>query len=183
MEKTINPQGTHGTTVSRAANIQLNGFEISKGRLGKGAYFWSDSPYADYLAQSWWKFSYKDGRYTADKNKECAIIWATFQIKEDELLDLDDKELKKGLAELCLNKGIGYTAKTHELAAIITCFVVQIEKKLGLKFRILESTIATAPKEFVDKYPIGALGEPTCYVVLDTACIVINSVAICKAGN
>lgn len=173
MADIITLEGTHGTTVSRALSIEANGFKTCEGRLGTGAYFWSGSPYAEYLAKSWWDFDKYRKKYWKDENKKCAIIWAHFIVEEDRFLDLDDKEIKNSLAELCLRKGIGFSVRDRELAATIMRFVSGIEEKLGIKFKIMESTISTAPKEFVTKYPLSVLGSPSCYIVLDTTCIKI----------
>lgn len=178
MSTDITLQGTHGTSASRAKSIETHGFKKGKGRLGKGVYFWSFSPYAEYLAKSWWEFFSSQGRYNADGNKKCAIIWAQFRIKEDEFLDLDDKEIKNSLAELCRKEKIGCSIENRELAATIVCFVSKIEEKLGQKFKILESTISTPPKDFVKEYPLSVLGAPSCYVIFDPACIFLTKVTI-----
>jgi hypothetical protein len=179
MDSFTTPEGTHGTTVSRADAIRKSGFERSKGRFGKGVYFWSHSPYAEYLARAWWRFEYERNHYSSDKHQGCAILWAEFKIEENDLIDLDNKEIKTHLAMLCKNKGIGYNAKGEEVAAIIMLFVSQIENQLGHRFKIMETTTTPAPKKFVEKYPISALGAPSCYVVLDTGCIVIKDVTFC----
>lgn len=178
--ETVEVRGVHGTSVSRAQGIQINGFQKSRGRFGIGVYFWSESPYAEYLAKSWWNFqNTTKNRYSKDKNKGCAVIWGRCQSLENEFLDLDNREIKNRLAELCIEKKLGYTTNSRNLAAIIVLFVSKLEEKLGITFKVIETTVATAPKEFVENYPIGALGAPSCLIVFDEACINITKVSIC----
>lgn len=178
--ETIEVRGAHGTSVSRANSIQKNGFQKSNGRFGRGVYFWSESPYAEYLAKSWWNFqSTTKDLYKYDSNKGCAVIWGLCQLLENEFLDLDNKEIKKRLAELCIKRNLGYSINTRKLAATIVLFVSMLEKTLGNSFKVIETTVATAPKEFVEKYPISALGAPSCLIVFDEACINITTVGIC----
>lgn len=177
MTEEIELSGTHGTTASKADSIRDTGFKKSKGRLGRGVYFWRENPFAELLAKSWWKFETSRKRYAADSNKCCCVICARFKIKVNEYLDLDDKDIKDGLACLCIEKNLGYLTSDIEMAALITAFVKRLETKLDLEFKVIQSTVSTAPKHFVEEYPIKVIGSPSCYVVFCESCIEITNIS------
>ena len=179
MENSFSLHGSHGTTVEKSKSIQEKGFEKSKGRFGDGIYFWCESPYAEYLAKSWWRFCVFDGRYAGGECNDCAIVWADIEINENEFLDLDQKDIKYNLATLCLKCGIGYEAKNREIASIITTFLSMLEEELDCKFKVIETSTAMN-KKFMEQYPISIIGAPGCYVVFDKRCIMINDITNCN---
>jgi hypothetical protein len=179
MANVILIRGTHGTSVSRVTIIQKEGFKTTQGRLGQGAYFWSDGPFAEYLANSWWKYQQAKGKFAEDTNQDCGLVLVELKIEEQYFLDLNDKEIKDGLAQLCMSKNIRYKTSTREVAATIACFVSELEKELGHKFKVMESTIAPPPRNYTEKYPISTIGAPNCCIVFDTDCINIISVGCC----
>jgi hypothetical protein len=180
MSEEIELAGVHGTSVTRTQSIQKNGFRKSLGRLGEGVYFWSDNPFAEYLAKAWWEFESSRNAYKDDENPNCSTIQASFQIEENDYLNLDERDIKNALAQLCIDQKLGYSANSKEMAATVMAFVERLEKKMDHKFKVMESTVSTAPKRFVDRYPVALLGAPSCCIVFDETCIKILKVGICS---
>lgn len=91
-------RGTHGTTQLCAAEILLNGFRLSEGgRAGKGAYFWqyfTDATTAKKLAVGWYDSQVRRRAYT-ERNPQCAIIDATFDVDDDAFLDCTGEILEQ----------------------------------------------------------------------------------------
>jgi len=91
-------KGTHGTSKQRAEVIMENGFRIStSGRAGKGIYFWQyfdDPQIANGLAIGWYESQAKRKAYQ-EENPECAVIDATFEADEDDVLDCTGEIMEK----------------------------------------------------------------------------------------
>lgn len=164
-------EGRHGTTQSRSASIQATGFKPELGRRGTGAYLWSNSHYAEYLAKSWWRFKLEKKLYENDTNKKCSVILARLQIQEEEFIDLDEKFLKDEIALLCLEKDLNADTKDEEISGLYDMFLSRIEKKLGSEFKVHESAVATPSRKHFFNYPERILGPPRCYIVRDISCI------------
>lgn len=171
--------GAHGTSVTRANKIQKLGFKPSSGVLGTGVYFWKNGPYSRYLAWSWWKYKSSEQRYKFDSDRRCCTIEAVFDINEQEFLDLEDKDIKEAFATLCFEKKLTRSSHRRECAAILNSFIQRLEDKLGIVFKVMESSVTTPPPKFCDGYPLSSLGAPRCYIVFDSACVRITNVMMC----
>jgi hypothetical protein len=180
MEKQIELQGCHGTSISRSLLIQLNGFKKAEGRLGTGVYFWRDGFHAKNLAYGWWSYQLSEKCFVTDKNSNACIIWVKIGIGEEEFLDITSPEINEGFAQLCSKLQLKYDASKKQLAKAMTMFIDNLEKELNCKFKIVESMVAPPPKGFVPDYPIKALGAPRCYIVYDETCITISKVDVCS---
>jgi hypothetical protein len=172
-------KGTHGTTETRAFSIKKNGFKISLGRVGNGVYFWCDGPYAEKLAEAWWEFCSDSGDYNSDPEKDCAILITSLNISENEYLDLEQKEIKSQLATLAVTK-LRRPREHADIHAVRTLFIRQLETKLRVTFKVIETSVSPPPKRYCEFYPIELLGAPHCYLALDNSCIVIEAIRIFK---
>lgn len=159
------PKGTHGTTWSRGKSIQEEGFRLSNGRVGRGAYFWRESPYAYDLAVAWWDFSLRDKKsYEEDEDVRCAVIWASFRIKEEELLDLTRKDVNDGLAAFARKRNLR-AKNEEEVANLRAWFISWLGEKMNVDYKVIETSITLPPKRYRPFYSLELLGNPSCYLV------------------
>lgn len=168
-------QGTHGTCISCAESIEHSGFKMSTGRGGIGVYFWRDSKLAADLARGWYEFYFSKGKYREFKNSKCAILYVTLNAAEDEILDLEDPEIKDQLYELMEKLDILPHPKDEEIATAHDLFVRELEKTINKNIKILELRVGL-PKDYFTFYELKALGAPICYIARDSAIIAIDSV-------
>ena len=173
-------RGTHGTTVSRACDIQESGFRIGTGRRGAGAYFWRDGRYSTDLAISWYNFEKSRERYRLDRNDNCSIIFILIEVLKDECLNTDDFDFKETLLKLAEQKEIGNSDK--EIAYLYDYFVVQIEARLKKKFKVLEARVPTPPTDYCPSYPIKTVGIPHCFIVRQPGIDQIQIIDIRECG-
>lgn len=171
-----NYSGTHGTSQSRANYILKNGFKISSGRAGKGVYFWCDGPYAEKLAIAWWEFCNSRNKFKNDDEKECNILLANFGIQDEEFLDLERRDIKAGLAQMAVNRGIESDRDSQN--ALRAAFIRKLESELNVKFKVIELSVSLPGREFCSFYPLGLIGSPHCYLVFDANCINITKISI-----
>lgn len=172
-------KGTHGTCRSRTDLIKNEGFNVSStGKRGSGVYFWgytldSLEVHAKNLAVQWWFFSNKKGIYHEETDKRCSIIFVSFDVEPDKLLDLENQIVRDGLIE--------YYSKVHhkitstgdeKLSIIYDMFVNDLETKISEKFKLVHVRIPQ-PNGFKTELPRDITGQPSCYVVKDTSCITI----------
>lgn len=99
--------GVHGTCRTWAKQILEKGFSPSTiGHSGPGIYFWryfDNNTYASYLAYRWWKYSENKGTYNKQpgvKDTKCDLIYAKFNVDEDNILDLSHGKLKEGIRDM-----------------------------------------------------------------------------------
>lgn len=102
-EATVQPfhvWGTHGTSISRAKSIKHQGFEMTPGRIGVGAYFWTAVDGTDpclelarRLARSWATNSQKRGQYKDDVDSSLAIVEVRIEVDHDAILPLDNPKM------------------------------------------------------------------------------------------
>ena len=168
-------EGVHGTTRSRSKLINKVGFKLGSGRTGLGVYFWRKGHYARTLSVAWWKFYKETGRYLQDDNQSCAVISVTISVQPDQYLNTDDFDFKEILISIALKKGLN-TAK-DDIAALYDYFITLIEKKLKVKYKVLEVRVTTPPKDkYCRSYPLEIIGVPHCYIVRHTGCIEIDEI-------
>lgn len=171
----MNLKGTHGTSVSRAESIRQNGFIITSGRGGKGAYLWRNSAYSDFLARAWHSQKYYDGDFNRDIDQECAIIHAVINVSENQFLDLEDPDIKDGLTHLAISKKIDLRNK-KELSALYDSFVAEVEKQIMTKILTVQLRVATPKSEYVKNYPMAIAGLPLSYIVREPKIIEITEI-------
>ena len=94
-------EGSHGTCVSLAQVIQRDGFQLGRGRAGKGAYFWcQDRRYNKILALGWYKLRRSQRKFEGERNSFPAIIFVELACEDSRLLDMEDYQLKSRLDDL-----------------------------------------------------------------------------------
>jgi len=169
--------GTHGTSATRAFKIKSSGFKTNHGLMGFGVYFWCDSPYSDKLAEAWWNFYFSNSRYEGDDNKNCAVLYVEINVEEVVFLDLEQRDIKLKLASTALKRNIRFDDKRASTTLIVQ-FIRRLERKLNIKYKVIEKSVPTPPKEYCRFYPISIIGSPHCYLVTDKGCIQINKIEI-----
>jgi len=169
-------KGTHGTTRSRIKKINIEGFKLSGGLVGKGIYFWSDGPYAHDLAVAWWEFNCSRNSYKVDEDITCTVILAFFLIEDHEFLDLEQKVIKDELASIAKKRNLNIYDK-RGASSVRALFIDRLEKRLSVKFKVIETSVTLPGKKFSNFYPLMLIGSPHCYIVLDTNCIQIEKIS------
>lgn len=179
-------KGTHGTSRSRVAQIRRTGFNISgQGRRGSGAYFWayiddSMQGYVRDLARHWWLYCRKNGTYSKDEDKECGVIFVSFDVLDHQMISFENQEVRERLIKYGSNiyqrlKG----TEEEKTSKIYDMFVDDYEKKTGASVKVVSVKIQQ-PKKFnnikLGYMSLDVTGHPLCYVVKDTSCININYV-------
>lgn len=174
--------GTHGTTKCRADNIVNKGFTISpKGYRGSGVYFWgytskSLKQHCHELAVGWWAFAKKKGDYTKDSNTSCRVIYAS--IETENLLDLELISIREKLVEYCSNiddRNLRGLSKKETLTKSYDMFVDDVEKKLKHSFDLVHVKVQK-PNGCKTTLDQDVTGQPSCFVVKEPSCIVINDI-------
>jgi hypothetical protein len=163
--------GVHGTTVSCANQIEQEGFRLSQGYRGKGAYFWRENTYAEDLAIGWYLTSISQKHHSKDTDKRCAIISISINVDEDEFVSLESPNIKDNIATL-FKKG---NHKDHMNAInFYEEFFEILELELNHPIKVVE--IAFPAPRNCQIYPRQALGMPITYVVRNTDCVSILSI-------
>ena len=169
----IEKKGSHATSKSRYGTIKANGFQKSRGRAGKGVYFWADSHYCRKLAVGWYAQSLADGQYRNDEDPSGVVLFATLSTEETCFLDLENQTLKDQIAVLAERQRLGSRPSNHDIAALYDLFIKRIEKARNIVYNVL--AIRVAPPRDLD-YPIAVVGAPLCYIARITDCITIYAV-------
>ena len=176
MDTTIKLQGTHGTSQRNAAGACLHGFNLSLGRVGKGAYFWAQCELAEHLAKGWFKFQHHINAYREYPNALEAVIKADLECLELEHINLEELYFKDKLQSLVVKHKVQNLDTDTEIAKLHSLVVSEVEQASGHKCRIMEVRLAPPPANFVPDYSIRMYGSPICYVVRDPVCITIKQV-------
>ena len=162
-------EGVHGTTESRAKAIKKEGFKIStKGRAGKGIYFWTGYKARD-LGICWHRQCLANKRYEGDQSKRCALIWVILNIEPENFLDLENNQIRERLHELIDKRGINDPKK---LPSLYDWFIKIMEAHIRYKIKVFQ--VRLAPPSNCPEYDIKIYGAPDCLVVRDASCIKIN---------
>lgn len=172
----MNFEGTHGTSQRSAANIKLHGFQLSRGRVGEGAYFWAQSMLAEHLARGWFQQQKKKGVYREYPGPLEAVVVACVDCFENEHIDLEDLYFKDKLQQLAAHHNVKNLDSDFEVAKLHAMVIEEIEKHTGVKCRVIEVRLAPPDSTFVPKYSIKMYGAPICYVVREANCITIKQV-------
>ena len=158
-------EGTHGTSSHRAAQITREGFNLSTGRGGRGAYFWRRSGYYRELAIAWFKQLESEGAFSGESDQRCAVIYVAMEVADDQVLDLEDPDVKDEIASLSTQKRVNVN-RDKDIAALYDLYVNEVEKELGKAVLVTIIRVA-APKNFTE-YPIKMLGAPICFIARDS---------------
>lgn len=177
-------KGTHGTCRSRANEIIANGFSSSSaGRRGSGVYMWGYTndklkPQVSELACAWWNYSHKQGNYSKDSDKRCAIVDSTLHLEDDFVLDMEIQAIREKFiiySETFLEGIESYTPK--EISEVYDAFVDDLEQKLGYAFQMVHVKVQRPVKWSYKLLPDQDIaGQPSCYVVKDLTCIAVDGV-------
>ncbi|GGX14011.1 hypothetical protein [Undibacterium macrobrachii] len=171
--------GTHGTSKSRADNIQQGQFRQPKeaGRAGTGIYFWAYENEIDLaleLAKLWWSNCYESGHYDSDQHKDCKVICAGLNVDETAFFDTSILYFQEKLFQTARSRGV---RKGYQLCKLYDTIIKEIEIALKSKFLVIAANVSR-PK-YDDSTPMIA-GTPSfkCYVVRDhfNDVIVINTI-------
>ena len=181
-------RGTHGTSLSRAQQIEHSGFLTTPGRIGVGAYFWTAVvetedclELARRLARTWATKAEKGGQYASDKEKSLAIVEVEVEFEEQDVLSLDDPEMTFRLWSLVREKlasllGLktesdweGASDKINkrqgEIHGFIEAFILELENNLGRRFKVIFKSQA-CPK--LSDPVLHYIGNHSCFAIRDT---------------
>ena len=161
MHKTF--EGSHGTSRTNAKEIQRNGFKLGNGRVGKGIYFWAEQFKYLELAEYWWKQEFKKRKYKDQREPYCAILVVQIAIPEEEILDLEDRELKKRISILADKKNIGFR-DWDSIGKLYNGFVKLLEKDRKTEYNLLICRVAP-PENIESVYSIAISGAPEAYIL------------------
>lgn len=161
-------EGTHGTTVDRCKNIKKEGFSTPKksGQKGTGIYFWFGHDDFSYcLAVGWYKQCYKEGRYNSDINKNCAVIYAFFNIDDDQFVDISAPEFTRIIREYVNRDAV----KNHkDLAKVYDKIINKLEKEIGRRILVYLTQVTPPRREYMDFNRIDRIiGDPFTYIIRD----------------
>ncbi|WP_337194430.1 hypothetical protein [Pseudomonas syringae] len=184
-------RGTHGTSLSRAQQIDKDGFQAKPGRIGVGAYFWTaivDTEecldLAKKLARTWATKAEKGGQYAGDKERSLAIVEVDVEFEVHDVLSLDNPEMTFRLWSLIREKLaslLGLRSETDwavasekinklqgEIHGFIEAFVLELEENLGRRFKVIFKSQA-CPK-YSDPI-LHYIGNHSCFAIRDTSVI------------
>jgi hypothetical protein len=124
------------------------------------------------LAVGWYKQCFKEGRYNNDINKNCAVIFAVFNVNKDQFVNIStpifDKIIREYKERLQIHK-------PKELAKLYDKIVTDIEKENGEKIYIFLTQVFAPKREYLEFESIDrAIGDPYCYVVRENSIIDIK---------
>lgn len=168
--------GSHGTTKVRADSIHISGFRpSSKGRRGKGVYFW----YADTLgcedakklAIAWYDSAIKKGDYSDEKQPCCAVLWVELSCDQSNVLELANPRYRSYIRRL-LDEHVPNSDKPvpdEIISSVHDMFIERMSKNIEVDMVL---ATVTAPK-MSDKLKV-ALGDPFAYIVRNPECIKLN---------
>ncbi len=168
-------EGSHGTSRYRAEQIGKEGFKLSTGRGGKGAYFWRRSAYYRELAIAWFQQLKSERAFSGEPDVKCTVIYVEIEVPEDQVLDLEDPDVKDEIASLSTLRRMNPN-NDKNIAALYDLYVTQIEKEL--KKAILVTIVRVAVPKDLSEYPIKMLGAPLCFVARDSGVIRIAKTEI-----
>ena len=179
-------RGSHGTCKSFARSIESDDrFDPSKhGRIGKGSYFWlhSDSKTGEELGRSlarvWFLSCSKGGTYKDAKERECAVIFVSLDLKEDCYLDFDDPDVSTDYDQFFLEGKNRYSNLSEEdQSKIRDAFVFLIEEQFDIEFDAVLGVVDVPQGNFVDDgEPANKKRRSKCAAVRNQAVINIRSI-------
>lgn len=177
-------KGTHGTCRTRANNILAVGFSASAvGKRGSGAYLWGYThddlkPKVSELACAWWHFAQKQGSYSKEKDKNCAVVHVTLCLVDDDVLDMENQQIREKF-EL-YNQTVRDKLKgssEEQLSQVYDMFVTDLEGVLRKNFKMVHVKVQRPLKwRYKLLSDMDISGQPSCYVVKDLTSIVVDDV-------
>lgn len=187
-------KGTHGTCRSRSDTILKSGFSAYPGLRGNGAYFWAykaneQKEYCRKLAKAWWSYSNNRGSYSAETDKSCSVVFASFEVRPDDILDLENLHLRerfisfyevtsKRLTDASKEneQNTDANAKNEMLSKIYDMFIRGIELRTKKNYPLIHVKVQR-PKKIDDVLPLDVTGQPSCLVAREVTCIKVEDVS------
>lgn len=162
---TIELEGAHGTTCSRARKIIKQGFHPSGMCFwGHGVYFFHREKDGKEDAKKWYQQSSAHNSYKIDKDKRCAILYAKISTSENNFLDVTKEEFISSLEEL--NAFLkGRSLDDDQKNRIRDSWLLDFEEMQGTPIKVLNTTIPLPRKIYKPKK------QAECILVRDTNCI------------
>ncbi|MEZ9006241.1 hypothetical protein AB6E26_26755 [Vibrio splendidus] len=178
-------KGTHGTTCSAADTILATGFKKGPGLRGAGVYFWLYQfaellQEAEQLAIAWYKFESNKGSYSKHKDKNCAVVLADLDTKEDDVFDFEAKRQHFMVYAKAITDKLGEAKLTHEeekvmLSGIHDKFFNDWEEKAKGSFDAVLVKVQ-APNKFKSTFHKDIASQPHCILVRNENIIKITDV-------
>lgn len=165
-------KGTHGTCKSRAIVISEKGFEIfnSYPIRGNGVYFWRDNAYGVELALSWYKKQFMNGEYSREKIQTCSVIKANIKAEKDQIINLEDPDIKDIILKTIKDKGI---RSKRDICAVFDRYIETVERVIRKKIQLILTQVQSPES---DVYPRKYINTAYCYVVCQIDCIHITAI-------
>lgn len=156
--------GTHGTSLRRAQNIQEEGFRPTKvGRAGRGVYFWhyyAAPDIAIQLARGWFEFARRQNEYNDEASPECAVIFGSVTVADEDVLDCTTGEV---IEEIALSLQNLESVKDTDIHSAYERVVSEVEKALGRPITVVKANVTQPAKmAFALK---NVIGNPPIFVV------------------
>lgn len=165
--------GVHGTSVSNANQIKIQGFKASSGRRGKGVYFWaykSSIEHAKRLGFSWCSRS--------NNASDCAVLVCSFGCDESIYIDLESLEHKEGFKAVSEAMISNMPTKNRDKQAFMNqlydYYVRRLEKMLSVSYAVCH--VQVSPPKSVGIDDVSVFGGLNCYIVKHASLIQINEV-------
>lgn len=144
----VNLEGTHGTTCSRAAIIEENGF--TTGAIcfwGVGVYFFHREPNGLEFACKWYETALNRGQYEGDEDSGCAIIHVKIAVLEEHFFDADAPAVSK-LREKLENSIRGQMFTDDVKNKIRDLWLKEYERLEGREIKVFTASIPLPRKTF-----------------------------------
>jgi hypothetical protein len=173
--RTMDYQGTHGTSETRMQSIVTGGFKppTGPGRSGKGVYFWAYvgldtdvmGQLAEDLAKTWFEFASKRGDFSADKSQRCGVLWISGTLPPDQCLSCESMKFQALVIQMLSKAHPDETEfSTQQISSATDAAIEFIEQGLKRKIDLILAKVP-APKGWSWRNKFGViLGFPAVYV-------------------
>lgn len=178
-------KGTHGTTCSAADTILSEGFNKGPGLRGSGVYFWLYQfaellQEAEHLAIAWYNKEFKKGSYSKHKNKNCAVVLADLDTKDQDVFDFEAKRQHFMVYAKATMDKLGETELSEEeekaiLSGLHDRFFNHWEEKVENSFDAVLVRVQ-APPRFKSLFHRDVASQPHCILVRNEGIIKITDV-------
>lgn len=171
-------KGTHGTSKTRAAAIEVEGFDPPKngGRAGIGVYFWSytaEANLADALARGWWAHRSKKGDYRYEPRPEAAVIHVNIETDKGFYYDATTEAFKLQVFNATKALKDRGTGSHKDLCSFVEELIAEMERLTGIPIAVVHASVPT-PMELEPQFWRQLYSMACCYVVRQTGLPKIN---------